>query len=293
MMIFDVPESIGAGPHLGRFIQADSPDDDGAKLLNVAISRARKHVVIIGNLTYLDPKLPSQAMLRRYLHAMQVNGRVVDAREVLAFRPITEDLRRHTTRNNSPLAADEFGMFRQDGFDQAFIRDIETATKSVAVFSGFITPQRVAAYGDLFRRKIAEGVVIRCVTRPPQNNGTMDRLETTRALDALEGIGVIVDTRWVIHQKVVIVDGETVWFGSLNPLSHTARTDELMMRVISREWAASLASLLSVGRAGDREGLGIRQENPRCHCGGRTHYSKGRYGPYFKCETCGDTENIR
>ena len=33
-----------------------------------------------------------------------------------------------------------------------------------------------------------------------------------------------------------------------------------------------------------------RKENPSCHCGGRMYYSKGQYRPYFKCETCGDTE---
>src|SRR5438874_13453776 len=43
-------------------------------------------------------------------------------------------------------------------------------------------------------------------------------------LDALERIGCIVDTRRDSHEKIVIIDGEILWFGSLNPLSHTAQT---------------------------------------------------------------------
>jgi hypothetical protein len=38
------------------------------------------------------------------------------------------------------------------------------------------------------------------------------------------------ETRCDIHEKVVIVDDEITWFGSLNPLSHTNRTDEMMAR---------------------------------------------------------------
>jgi Transposase DDE domain group 1 len=37
-----------------------------------------------------------------------------------------------------------------------------------------------------------------------------------------------------INEKVVIVDGEITWFGSLNPLSHTNRTDEMMARIAAR-----------------------------------------------------------
>jgi len=32
-------------------------------------------------------------------------------------------------------------------------------------------------------------------------------------------MGCIVDTRKDTHEKIVIVDGECLWFGSLNPLS--------------------------------------------------------------------------
>lgn len=293
MMLLDIPESIGSGFNIGQFIQADELNDAGAKLLNVAVSRTQDYLIILANLTYLDAKLPSHAKLRIYLHEMQRFGRVVDAHEVLALRPVTEDLRRYGDDPTIEWDADASGVFRQDGFDRLFQRDVTRAKKSVAIFSGFVTPQRVGAYGDLFRRKVLEGVAVRCVTRPPKNNGSMDPDETKRTLDSLEGIGVIVDTRWVIHEKVVIVDDETVWFGSLNPLSHTSRTDELMQRVVSKGWASKLASLLSITSTGamDLEGLAVRKENPT-HCGGRMCYLRGKWGPYFKCETCGHNQNL-
>src|SRR5437773_2023642 len=51
-IIIDIPESVGGARFIGRFLQGDHPDDGGAKLLNVAVSRAREHLAIIANLTY-------------------------------------------------------------------------------------------------------------------------------------------------------------------------------------------------------------------------------------------------
>ena len=73
--------------------------------------------------------------------------------------------------------------------------------KNIAIFSGFITPARVAHYGDIFRSKISEGIKIRCVTRPPKMNGNMKESLGEEALNALEAIGCIVDTRGSIHQS--------------------------------------------------------------------------------------------
>jgi hypothetical protein len=298
MMLLDIPESIGSGPFVGRFIQADHPDDDGAKLLNVALSRTQEHLVVLGNLTYLDAKLPSNAMLRHYIYECQRHGRVVDAVDLLALRPIEADL--EDIRRDAEVEWDEseWGLFRQDGFDSLFQSDVAKAKKSVAIFSGFVTPQRVAAYGDLLRRKVQQGVAVRCVTRPPWCNGTMSPDDSARALDALEAIGAVVDTRAVIHEKVVIIDDEIVWFGSLNPLSHTSRTDELMQRVVSKRWASKLATLLAVApiSGSDEQGVSARRENPPCsRCEGRMCYiGRGRWGPYFKCEAeaCGHTQSV-
>lgn len=164
------------------------------------------------------------------------------------------------------------------------------AKESVVVFSGFVTPERIGSYGDLFRQKILDGVKIRCVTRPPQYNGSIPPERGKETLDALEGIGVVVDCRRDIHQKIAIVDGQVVWFGSLNPLSHTARTDEIMMRALAPGFASEIArqiAVRTVRRDGGGESAAVQGENPRCgKCGGQTFYfwSIRRQRPFFACE---------
>jgi hypothetical protein len=125
----------------------------------------------------------------------------------------------------------------------------------------------------------------------------MDPARTKNALDALERINCVVDCRARIHEKVVIIDGEIVWHGSLNVLSHTHLTDESMTRVVNAGLAQALAANLSKRRVSAEKAFQTvgDAENPRCEqCGCRSVYNEGRYGPFFVCEDeCGWTLNLR
>jgi ssDNA-binding Zn-finger/Zn-ribbon topoisomerase 1 len=295
VMIMDIPDSHGE-QRAGIFLDADHVEDSGAMLFNVAVSRAKGHLIVVANLAYLDQKLPSLAILRGILSEMQDRGRVVDVRDVLAMYPIAEDLRRLGRPFNLSPDAEKTGLFNQHDFEQVCMADLDLAQKGIAIFSGFVTEQRVAAYEVLFRRKKAEGIAIRCVTRPPKNNGSIPVEQGKAALDGLEHMGCVVDTRGEIHEKVVVIDDKIVWFGSLNPLSHTARTDEVMARIEGRDLALQISAFMSLDRgirSDTAEGISTRAENPRCpECEARTSYRKGPYGSYWDCEECDWKENV-
>lgn len=296
-MVLDIPESHGGAWNLGQFVQGLPPDHTGARLINVAISRARHRLVVLANLTYLDRKLPSTSLLRSVLFDMQNSGRVVSGRDVLALRPIERDLKGLLGQMPFEPIVETFGLFDEPAFERALEHDIREAKSSVVIFSGYVTPARVGKLGDLFRAKIAEGVRIRCVTRPPQTNGSVPRDQGREALNMLEGIGVTVDCRAKIHQKVCLVDNRIVWLGSLNALSHAGRSDETMTRAVNECYAVAIAGHLSKRRVStDRAASTIAgSENPRCPtCGGRSIYFDGRFGPYFSCENeCGWRVNER
>ena len=295
VMIMDIPDSHGE-QRAGIFLDADHVEDSGAMLFNVAVSRAKGHLIVVTNLAYLDQKLPSLAILRGILSEMQDRGRVVDVRDVLAMYPIAEDLRRLGRPFNLSPDAEKTGLFNQHDSEQVCMADLDLAKKGIAIFSGFVTEQRVAAYEALFRRKKAEGIAIRCVTRPPKNNGSIPVEQGKAALDGLEHMGCVVDTRGEIHEKVVVIDDKIVWFGSLNPLSHTARTDEVMARIEGKDLALQIAAFMSLDRGvrpDTAEGISTRAENPRCpECGARSSYRKGPYGSYWNCEECDWKENF-
>jgi superfamily I DNA and/or RNA helicase len=148
-IIIDLPYSVGGGRFIGRFLQGDHPDDDGAKLLNVAVSRAKENLVIVANLTYLDDRLPSSAFLRDILFRIQTSGQVLDAREILSLQPA--DLRGLGRPVDIDLETQRTGLFKQKDFETVFRTDVSQAKGSVVIFSGFVTPERIGSYGDLFR----------------------------------------------------------------------------------------------------------------------------------------------
>ena len=294
-MIIDIPDSLGE-KFVSVFAQAGGPDDPGSQLFNVAVSRAKAHLIFVANLDYLDKKLPGDAFLRELLYMASLRGRIVNVREVIAMWPIIEDLRGHGHALDFEPKALVTGLFDRPSFDGVFRVDLDKAQKGIVIYSQFVTLERVGAYGALFRRKIIEGVAIRCVSRPPAQNGAIPADEAKEALDSLESMGCTVDTRAEIHQQVVLVDDEIIWFGSLNPLSQTSWTGETMLRIVSKPGALQMAAFLSVtGKiTPDRaEGLAFLGENPRCpDCKARTTYRMGKWGPYWECESrCGWTES--
>lgn len=232
-IVIDIPEGIGGGKMLGQFVQG-LPDHVGGKLMNVAISRAKFHLIFLVNITHLDKYLPSSALLRGVLYDIQEKGKVVRGSELLALRPIERDLEGLIGKIELDVKAESLGIFNHITFDPAFESDIRGANSSIVIFSGFITQRRVSKLGDLLRGKIVEGVSVRCVTRPPHENGSMNFESSKLALDALEGIGCVVDCRARIHEKIVIIDDKVIWHGSLNVLSHSHKTDESMTRQIGR-----------------------------------------------------------
>ncbi len=296
-VVLELPEGYGGARMVGQFLQGVPPGHVGARLMNVAVSRAKNHFIAVANLTYLDKLLPSSALLRGILYEMQQKGRVIRGSELLALRPIESDLRGLIGHVELDLDAKTLGLFDGPSFDAAIDVDIARAKDSIVLFSGFVTPARVGKLGDLLRLKISEGVKVRCVTRPPHLNGTLDATLGREALDLLERIGCVVDGRARIHQKIILIDKEIVWHGSLNVLSHNLRTDESMTRVVNTGFAQAVAANVSKRHLSNDVALQAvaSAENPRCgQCGVRTYYDEGKFGPFFRCEkSCGWTSSLR
>lgn len=292
IVLLEIPESHGGPwPPLGQFVQGAPPDHVGARLINVAITRAQQHLVVLANLTYLDKHLPSLSLLRGILHKMQQRGHVLPGREVLKLRPIENDLDGLVGKIAFDELVKTMGIFDEKQFERGLAHDIRTAKYSIVLFSGYITLARVGKLGDLLRSRILDGVKVRCVTRPPRRNGSIPEAAGREAVKMLEGIGAVVDLRAKIHQKVCLIDNRIVWWGSLNALSHMGHADETMTRVVNEGFAAMVAHHMSKRPISAAKALSAvtARENPVCgDCGAHTVYDEGRHGPFFYCEAeCG------
>ena len=285
-IICDLTDSTGA--RVGRFIRAESRAEDGARLLNVALSRARFCTLLVANFQFLRSKLPMRACVRGILDYFEQHGEPLDVSDCFPFKP--EDiLRGHQAATDAAtFQIDQKGLsvFTAGTFYPAFEADCRAAQQEIVIFSPFMTERATARLVELWRAKVAEGVHVRIVTKPPGEQGPLLEQALPELIASLREIGVVIDLRARMHEKVVFVDRKIVWVGSLNIHSHRD-TSELMIRLESPAAYDQVGSFL-VGRKGaGKENLDLaRAENPQCACGKPMVWNDGKYGIWFQCE-CG------
>ncbi len=288
VMIVDLTDSLGA--RLGRFMKSHSVDEDGARLLNVALSRARDQIVVLANVGFLERKAPKDGTVSQVLRFLRTNAEALDARDVLSWDEASWFQARDAA-GQAKLEFDESSaaLFSEASFYDAFEADVRNARRSVVIFSPFATQRGTSRWADLFRALAERGIQVRVVTRPEGDQGGILEHGLAELLKGLGDIGVTVDRRDRLHEKAAIVDGRIMWHGSLNILSHRDTT-ESMMRIEGEAAAEQLADFLVTPETrrsakGDSLSQALAEEkNPPCpNCEGLLVWATGRYGPYFKC----------
>lgn len=283
-MVLDLTDSLGAP--LGRFLKATNMEEDGARLLNVAASRAKHHVVLLGNFQHLRSKAPYKGFVRRLVDHFLEQGTAIDLDKLLPLceRDWIDGLHRVIPEGfDFPESA--AGAFTEGTFYPAFSTDLARVRKSVVIFSPFATGAGTSRWIELLRSAISRGVSVRILTKPPTEFGGGDTQEVTELVRGMRALGVSVDLRARMHEKIAILDGRVLWHGSLNILSHRD-THESMLRIDSPAACKQLARYVStpMGRRDEDQSLDA-PENPACpKCSRATVWNDGRYGVWFECE---------
>ena len=285
-MVLDLTDSLGA--RLGRFLQATRIEEDGARLLNVAVSRARWHVILLGNFEYLRAKAPRDGLVRRLVDHFEEYGEALDLDKLLplAERDWIDGLHR-VLPATFELPEGAAGAFTEGTFYPAFLKDLARVRKSIVIFSPFVTGDGTARWVDSLRAALPRGVRVRILTRPPQEFGGGTADEVAELVRGLRDLGITVDLRARMHEKIAILDERILWHGSLNILSHRD-THESMLRLESAAACQQLSRFISTP-TGPRDEDTVPSlhapENPACpNCSGPTVWKAGRYGIYFECE---------
>jgi hypothetical protein len=283
-ILVDLTDSHGTV--LGRFMKSTQIEETGARLLNVAVSRAREHVILVANFEYLRAKAPPSGYVNRLLDRFEEQGELLDVGALLRLGQddwITGLQAIGVGEFHLPKEAE--GWFTEGTFYPAFAQDLRDVRKSIVIFSPFITQRGASRWVDFLRPALEREVAVRLVTRPPGDQGGVLEQGLTETIEQLRRLGVVVDLRKRMHEKIAIVDEEILWHGSLNILSHRD-TSESMLRISSRSACEQLAHFVTtpVGRKDTRPEWGAG-ENPSCLvCGRATVWNDGRFGIYFKCE---------
>jgi 5'-deoxynucleotidase YfbR-like HD superfamily hydrolase len=133
-------------------------------------------------------------------------------------------------------------------FYQAFLHDLGESRQEVIIESPFITSERMQTFWPVFRKLLKRKVKMYVMTRDPREH--MPEYEEQseveiRRMEA-EGIQVLLCVG-NHHRKLVMVDREILWEGSLNILSQI-RSREFMRRLEGGGFAVDLFNFLGYER---------------------------------------------
>lgn len=229
VMIFDL---VNDEPHWKVAMFMQSRNDDFKRLLNVALTRAQRRLIIVGDFDYIA-KQGKKAFVHELIDFLRARYSVVDAASLI---PTGLSARAARIQLRVQGGQEEPGLKRivvtQDSFDRHLFPDLAEARERVVIFSPFLTYGRVATVQHQLRAAIERGARVWVVTKGHAERG--QQLDTYRQIErTLQSWGVTVVHKAKMHEKLVFVDDETLWHGSLNVLSFSD-TQEIMERRRSR-----------------------------------------------------------
>ena len=107
------------------------------------------------------------------------------------------------------------------------------------IVSPFTRKGRISQLVGLLSQARTDGAAVTVITRPPEDFRGDDARVAEENIGYLRDCGICVKMQSAIHQKCAVLDGRTVWYGSINLLSFGA-SQESMMRFQNRELAEEL-----------------------------------------------------
>jgi hypothetical protein len=230
LMIIDLTKvASDSEPNLGSFIGHPDPLAPENAMWNVAISRARQHVIIVGDFPTLERN--SSAIISQLVVKMKKDMTVIDARTVINEELLIASKSKPTSSSGS------ISWFTGEGFYKAFEKDLRSVKSKVFLASPFTTAQGTERWMQTFRDLRAKDVEIVGFTKPINEKDS-----STNSAEIHTGLeGVFKELRPVskMHEKLAVFDQRVVWLGSLNILSHKNST-EIMVRIDSPDFAQSI-----------------------------------------------------
>jgi hypothetical protein len=121
-------------------------------------------------------------------------------------------------------------IYNEKEFWKAFLLDMLGARARVIIQSPFVSAFRLKLLADAFqelsRRNIPTCIFVQeqsswndeALGLTPQN--TYSQKETRLAFEMLQSWGAHINLKTKIHRKLAVIDGQVLWEGSLNILSH-------------------------------------------------------------------------
>lgn len=118
-------------------------------------------------------------------------------------------------------------VFSESNFWSPLSRDLKSAKKIVVIVSPYLTVRRTNCYLEIFKTLLNRDVHVSIVTRPAEQHDSSMCQQSSAVIQTLLELGVEIISVPQIHQKIVLIDEDISWEGSMNWLSHKDTVEHL------------------------------------------------------------------
>lgn len=242
IVIFDL---VIDEPHwkANLFMTDKEVNENLRKMFNVAVTRAKFKLYIVGNFAYCQRRAKNNALSELLDRLIKKDKLIkVDAKSLL---PDIVFARQSDFAFDGDLKGKHI-VCREDAFNDYFMADIKFFQKRLIVYSAFMTEARLSTLLPAFADAIREGKQIIIVTKALSDRGKSELTQYQKCEEELRAIGVSILHKKGMHEKLIFVDSNAVWIGSLNALSFTGLTGEVMQRHADRELTAEYEKIFDI-----------------------------------------------
>ena len=133
-------------------------------------------------------------------------------------------------------------IFGIENYEKVYERDLAEANKEIIISSPGLNHTKVNAFVRLIQKRQEDGIKVTVITLAPEVYPE-EKIEDTKALvQKLKDNAIDVKLHDYMHEHFAIIDGEIVWYGSMNLLSR-ADSDDNLMRLKSEDIAQELLEI--------------------------------------------------
>jgi len=275
IVIFDM---VNDEPHwkVGMFMPQF---DEGTKrLLNVALTRARRRLIVVGDFEYISKYSKKSFLGSELIPFLRDNYPSVNVLDVVKAGLAARAAKAQTAVYGGIVEPDKNRLIMTHEHFYTFLRsDLAKAKSRIVIYSAFLTQNRLAQLEPQIRSALERGVRVYVVTKSLSERGKRGLAGYRMLETALAKWGVIVIHKQGMHEKLVFLDSNILWAGSLNPLSYS-NTGEHMERRFSKEVFEEYSRKLRFN-----ELIGEYDEGPpSCPiCSSEVVAREGKDDPYF------------
>ena len=242
IVIFDL---VVDEPHwkANLFMLDEKINSDMEKMFNVAITRVKFKLFIIGNFSYCQKRAKNNA-LGILLH-MLIDKEKLPVLDAKALFPKLPYVPKGTYAGEGDLSSRHI-ICREDTFYDYFQADILKCQKKLIVYSPFMAQERISSLLPYFAETFKKCCSITVITKALSERGKNEFAHYQKCEKELSNLGIKIIHKKGMHEKLIFIDDTIVWMGSLNVLSFAGFTGEIMHRHCDTELAEEYAKMFDI-----------------------------------------------